>query len=167
MGIMVRFKLSTCSVSFSAAPSGNANRASVEMKIAPTPMGPNHPVNMASRNVLISGIHLYVARMIGIRLRRRTSRVRTTSLQALSFNLISNFRVQGIRGAYADGSIIKVAEWDQSPDVDERGTIEEQINNVRECRVGSGLVEEPVPGESGSTGERGEQIITSQQSRDT
>lgn len=91
IGIMVRFRLSTRCVSFSASPSGNANFARVEMKMAPTPIGPNQPVNMASRNVLISGIHLYVARIIGIRLRRSTSRVRTTSLQASSCSEISSF----------------------------------------------------------------------------
>lgn len=48
-------------------------RASVEMKMAPTPMGPNQPLNRASRNVLMSGIHLYNARMAG---KRRNSRIK-------------------------------------------------------------------------------------------
>jgi hypothetical protein len=54
------------------------------MKIAPTPIGPNQPAKMASRKVLISGIHLYVASTIGIRLSNRTSKVKTTKRHASS-----------------------------------------------------------------------------------
>jgi hypothetical protein len=78
---------------------GNLSKARVAIKIAPTPtghkkcvsnnikkniiyvLGPKWPLNTASLNVLMSGIHLYKARITGRRRNRMTKMARTTSLQ--------------------------------------------------------------------------------------
>jgi hypothetical protein len=78
---------------------GNFSKARVAIKIAPTPtghqkcvsndiekgmiyvLGPKWPLKTASLNVLMSGIHLYKARMTGRRRNRMTRIARTTSLQ--------------------------------------------------------------------------------------
>ena len=62
---------------------------------------------------------------------------------------------------YANRGIIEIVEWDDGTNVDECGTIEQQIDDVGEHGVFGIFVEEPIPCEGGSTCECREQIVTS------
>lgn len=75
--------IATNSAWFCGSPSGIGNSvvANVEMKIAPTPIGPNQPAKQASLNVLTSGIHLYKANIAGKRRQIRMQSAIRTNLQ--------------------------------------------------------------------------------------
>jgi hypothetical protein len=107
---------STCSVLRSEAPSGRLVFASVPMNTAPTPIGPNQPVNAASRRVLISGIHLYRARMTGRRRKRSTQRARTTKRHTETYHQRARATTHFVG--------IKLVKRHDRADVDEGGTVE-------------------------------------------
>jgi hypothetical protein len=56
-------------------------------------------------------------------------------------------------GTHTNGSIVEIGEWDESANVDESSTIEEQIDDVGEHCVFGILVEESIPCECGSASE--------------
>lgn len=62
---------------------------------------------------------------------------------------------------YADRGIVEIGEWDDGTNVDESGTIEQQINDVGENGVFGVFVKESIPCEGGSTCESRQQIVTS------
>lgn len=53
-------------------PFSSTARASIARKRAPKPIGPKWPQKNASRMVMMSGTHRYIASMIGIRRNNRT-----------------------------------------------------------------------------------------------
>ena len=75
---------------------GNFSAARVEMKTAPTPMGPKCPLKTASLNVLTSGINLYKASMIGRRRSKSTRIAMTIKRQTDSVNSSLENSLKGI-----------------------------------------------------------------------
>lgn len=53
-----------------------------------------------------------------------------------------------INCTHADRGVVEVFEWDEGTDVDKCRTIEQQVNDVRECGILGSLVEESIPCES-------------------
>lgn len=92
----------------------------------------------------MSGIHLYVAKTTGIRRKRRTRIVSTTSRQTSSW-ILSVENIKRDNTTYADRGIVEIGEWDDGTNVDESGTIEQQINDVGENGVFGVFVKESVP----------------------
>lgn len=65
-----------------------------------------------------------------------------------------------------EAKVVKVLEGDDGADVDERGAVEEQVDDVGEHRVLCRLVEVPVPRKRTPTRERGKQIVGAQERAD-
>jgi len=47
-----------------------------------------------------------------------------------------------VQSTYANAGIVEHVEWDDSANVDERSAVEQEIDDVREHRIFSRLVEE-------------------------
>lgn len=109
---------------------------------------PNQPTKAASLIVLISGIHLYVAKMNGSRLKAKTARANRISLQTVIYirhrhSTISNLLPFAFEpSTHSSSRVLETAERNDSSDIDETSTIEKQIDNVGEHAVFRCLVEE-------------------------